>query len=91
MGSSRQQQRGLTTMSRGGETVAAKSNKQHPSAIDAAFSVEAYSTLEAESRAHLAAVAAASASSTRRRYDDGDEEDHGEEEAAEVRARAREK
>lgn len=69
-------------------------SKQHPpsSAIAAAFSVEAYSTLEAESRAHLAAVAAA-AFQRRRDIDEveqgneGDEDGEAAARAAEVRTR----
>ena len=54
-------------------------SKQHPpSAAIAAFSVEAYSTLEAESRAHLAAVAAAAAFQRRRDDDEGGEEGNNE-------------
>lgn len=53
-------------------------SERHPSAI-AAFSVEAYSTLEAESHAHLAAVAAA-ASRRRRDHDECDEGNDGDKE-----------
>ena len=67
-----------------------RASKQHPSAI-AAFSVEAYSTLEAESHAHLAAVAAAA--SRRRRDDEECDEGNGgdEEETAAAATEVREK
>lgn len=80
----------LSRMNRG----AASKQQRHPSA-NAAFSVEAYSTLEAESHAHLAAVAAA-AFRRRREDDEGEEGDAADEEetaaaAAEVCERERER
>ena len=85
----------LSGMNRGVGASKQQQQRHRPSAI-AAFSVEAYSTLEAESRAHLAAVAAAAAFRRRRDADEGEEGNGADEEetaaatAAEVCERERE-
>ena len=74
----------LSGMNRGVGASKQQQQRHRPSAI-AAFSVEAYSTLEAESRAHLAAVAAAA---FRRRRDDDEGEEGNEGDGEETAATA---
>lgn len=72
--------------SRGGGRDGA-SKLHHATSAIAAFSVEAYSTLEAESRAHLAAVAAAV---TQKRREEEEELEENDEETAAGEVRERE-